>query len=42
MLKGRLGLKTARAPHTDRHGLLWLEYGRPSADDDSFPPHVRG
>lgn len=28
VLKGRLGLETARVPHTDRHGLLWLERGR--------------
>ena len=28
MLQGRLGLDTARIPHSDRHGLLWLEYGR--------------
>jgi len=27
MLKGRLGLETARVPHADRHGLLWLECG---------------
>lgn len=27
MLKGRLGLETARIPHADRHGLLWLSYG---------------
>lgn len=27
MLKGRLGLETARIPHTDRHGLLWLSRG---------------
>lgn len=27
MLKGRLGLETARVPHSDRHGLLWLERG---------------
>ena len=27
MLKGRLGLETARVPHTDRHGLIWLERG---------------
>ena len=27
MLKGRLGLETARYPHADRHGLLWLERG---------------
>jgi len=28
MFKGRLGLKTARIPHADRHGLIWLEHGR--------------
>jgi len=27
MLKGRLGLETARIPHADRHGLIWLERG---------------
>jgi CRISPR-associated protein Cas1 len=28
MLKGRLGLETARIPHADRHGLLWLGRGQ--------------
>lgn len=27
LLKGRLGLETARVPHVDRHGLLWLARG---------------
>jgi len=27
MLKGRLGLETARLPHADRHGLVWLDRG---------------
>lgn len=27
MLKGRLGLETARVPHVERHGLLWLSRG---------------
>jgi CRISP-associated protein Cas1 len=27
MLKGRLGLETARIPHKDRHGLVWLSRG---------------
>lgn len=27
MLKGRLGLETARIPHVDRHGLIWLSRG---------------
>ncbi len=26
-LKGRLGLETARVPHGDRHGLVWLSRG---------------
>ena len=33
MLKGRLGLETARIPHADRHGLLWLERGTLSVED---------
>lgn len=28
MFKGRLGLETARVPHADRHGVLWLERGK--------------
>ena len=28
MLKGRLGLETARVPHVDRQGLLWLSRGK--------------
>ena len=27
MLKGRLGLESARVPHGDRHGLVWLGRG---------------
>lgn len=27
MLKGRLGLETARIPHADRHGCIWLQRG---------------
>lgn len=27
MLPGRLGLETARIPHADRHGLVWLSRG---------------
>lgn len=33
MLKGRLGLETARIPQSDRHGLLWLERGHLTAHD---------
>ncbi len=28
MLKGRLGLESARVPHADRHGVMWLARGR--------------
>ncbi|MEL7059204.1 MAG: type I-E CRISPR-associated endonuclease Cas1e [Acidobacteriota bacterium] len=28
MLKGRLGLESAKIPHADRHGLLWLSKGK--------------
>ena len=27
MLKGRLGLDSARVPHSDRHGIMWLGRG---------------
>ncbi len=49
MLKGRLGLETARVPHTDRHGLIWLERGELCVVDgclhfmsgkDSLTPHI--
>jgi len=33
---GRLGLAAARIPHADRHGLIWLEYGRLSVDDGTL------
>jgi CRISPR-associated protein Cas1 len=33
MLKGRLGLETARLPQVDRHGLLWLDRGNLSVQD---------
>jgi CRISPR-associated protein Cas1 len=33
MLKGRLGLETARIPHADRHGLIWLDRGALSVED---------
>jgi len=36
MLKGRLGLETARIPHVDRHGLLWLSRGRLSTSDGTL------
>ena len=33
MLHGRLGLDTARIPHADRHGLVWLDRGRLEVED---------
>lgn len=49
MLKGRLGLDTARIPHADRHGLIWLERGELCVIDgclnfmagkDTLTPHI--
>ncbi|WP_420635253.1 type I-E CRISPR-associated endonuclease Cas1e [Candidatus Palauibacter sp.] len=36
MLIGRLGLDTARIPHADRHGLLWLSRGALTARDGTL------
>lgn len=36
MLSGRLGLDTARIPHADRYGLLWLARGRLTARDGTL------
>lgn len=36
MLKGRLGLESARIPHRDRHGLLWLRRGELSVRDGTL------
>jgi CRISPR-associated protein Cas1 len=36
MLKGRLGLETARIPHADRHGLLWLSRGKLAVRDGTL------
>lgn len=36
MLKGRLGLETARIPHADRAGLLWLSRGTLTARDGTL------
>ena len=33
MLRGRLGLETARIPYADRHGLLWLSRGALTVKD---------
>ncbi len=36
MLRGRLGLETARIPHADRHGLLWLSRGQLTVRDGTL------
>lgn len=36
MLKGRLGLETARIPQADRHGLLWLSRGNLTVEDGTL------
>ncbi len=36
MLKGRLGLETARVPHADRLGLLWLSRGALTVRDGTL------
>lgn len=35
-LRGRLGLETARVPHADRHGLLWLGRGQLYVDEGTL------
>jgi CRISPR/Cas system-associated endonuclease Cas1 len=36
MLIGRLGLETARLPHSDRHGLVYLDRGRLTVEDGAL------
>jgi len=36
VLKGRLGLETARIPHSDRHGCLWLRRGTLTVEDGTL------
>jgi CRISPR-associated protein Cas1 len=36
VLKGRLGLETARVPHADRHGCLWLRRGTLTVDNGTL------
>lgn len=36
MLKGRLGLETARIPHKDRHGMVWLGRGNLTVADGTL------
>ena len=42
MLKGRLGLETARVPHVDRQGLLWLGRGMLYVADGTLRFATRG
>ena len=35
-MRGRLGLETARIPHADRHGLLWLSRGALAVRDGTL------
>ena len=42
MLRGRLGLETARIPHADRHGLLWLSRGALTVRDGTLRFDRRG
>ena len=42
MLRGRLGLETARIPHADRHGLLWLSRGALTVRDGTLRFDKRG
>jgi CRISPR-associated protein Cas1 len=36
LMPGRLGLAASRIPHADRHGLLWLEFGKLSVEDGTL------
>lgn len=36
LMHGRLGLAASRIPHADRHGLLWLEYGKLAVEDGTL------
>lgn len=36
LLVGRLGLAAARIPHSDRHGLIWLERGGLTVEDGTL------
>lgn len=36
LLPGRLGLAQSRIPHADRHGLLWLTFGRLLVEDGTL------
>jgi CRISPR-associated protein Cas1 len=42
MLKGRLGLETARVPQAERHGLMWLGRGNLTVEDGTLRFLTRG
>lgn len=42
MLKGRLGLETARIPQSDRHGLLWLSRGNLKVENGTLKFQTAG
>lgn len=42
MLKGRLGLETARVPHADRHGCIWLRRGALTVEAGTLRFSTRG
>lgn len=42
MLKGRLGLETARVPHGDRHGIVWLSRGKLTVVDGTLQFVTKG
>lgn len=42
MLKGRLGLETARVPHADRHGLVWFARGKLTVEDGTLHHETTG
>lgn len=42
MLKGRLGLESARIPHADRHGVVWLGRGNLVTEDGTLQFRTAG
>lgn len=42
MLKGRLGLETARIPHADRHGCIWIQRGNLYVEDGTLRFKTKG
>lgn len=42
MLQGRLGLEKSRIPHSDRHGVMWLDRGKLEVEDGCLRFVTRG